>query len=78
MKTINHAVKNLPKGIAHQIKRAFEATGCLDIYGGNLQQYLMIIAQVLEIKNKQLAVLVSEITEKKFKEIIQIIKYKNY
>ena len=73
MKTINHAIKNLPKDIAHQIKRAFKATGCLDIYGGNLFQYLMIIAQVLETKNKQL-----EIAESKFKTIIQVLEYKNY
>lgn len=73
MRTINYAVKNLPKDIAHQIKRAFKATGCLDVYGGNLQQYLMVIAQMLEAKNKQL-----EITKNKFKTITQIIACRNF
>lgn len=73
METLNHAVKNLPKDIAYQIKRAFKATGALDMYDGNLYQYLVIIAQAIEIKNKQL-----DEAEKKFKKIIQTIEYKNY
>lgn len=50
-RTISHAVIGMKPGVKAEIKRAFHATGCMDLYGGRLEEYLTVIAQNLERKN---------------------------
>lgn len=53
-KTIEYAVASLPKGQAALIKRAWKATGCMDLYDGKLNEYIGVIAQTLESQNKKI------------------------
>lgn len=46
-KTIRHAVKDLPREHAELIIEMFSASRVMDLYDGNLTQYLQVIAQCL-------------------------------
>ena len=56
-RSIKDAVKGVPEPLGDLIVRAFNAAHCMDIYGGDLKQYLTVIAQQLESKSKQLEIL---------------------
>jgi len=75
-RNINHAVKGLPKGVADQIKRSFKAARCADIYGGELETYLGVIAQTLERKNETVRELKAR-TEAYTKELNKVINIFN-
>jgi hypothetical protein len=47
-KTLNYAVRNLTSKQRQLIRRAFAATGVLDVYDGDLTHYLAVIAQRIE------------------------------
>lgn len=53
-KTIEYAVASLPKEQAALIKRAWKATGALDLYDGRLNSYLQVIVQTLEQQNEKM------------------------
>ncbi len=54
-KTIRDAVRhNFPKEQAELIIRAFNATKAMELYDGNLTQYLEVIAQTLEQQYEKL------------------------
>jgi len=53
-RSIKHAVKKLDPKAAKQLIRAFEATHCMDLYGGELETYLAVIADRLEAANKKI------------------------
>ncbi len=54
-RSISHAVKKLPPEVAKEVKRAFKAVNCSDIYGGELAVYISVIAQTLEDQNETIA-----------------------
>jgi hypothetical protein len=53
-RTVKDAVAELPEALAKPIIQAFEATGVMDVYGGNLKLYLAAIAQTLEDQSKKI------------------------
>ncbi len=61
-KTIEYAVASLQKEQAALIKRAWKATGCMDLYDGKLNMYLGVIAQTLESQNKKVDIMKSAAT----------------
>ena len=61
-KTIEYAVASLQKEQATLIKRAWKATGCMDLYDGKLNMYLGVIAQTLESQNKKVDTMKSAAT----------------
>ncbi len=61
-KTIRDAVKNLQKEHAQLIIRAFNATGVIDLYNGDLSQYLLIIVQTLGKQREQINTMKSAAT----------------
>ena len=71
-RNINYAVQKLSSDVAKEIKRAFEATNCSDIYGGDLATYISVIAQVLERRNEEIAEL-KKYTEEYIKEISGVV-----
>ncbi len=52
-KTVKDAAKQLPEKAQEQFLRAWDAANCMDLHNGNLDQYLAVIAQMLEAKTKQ-------------------------
>jgi hypothetical protein len=50
-RNITHAANKLYPEAAKALKRAFAATNCMDIYGGELHTYLNVIADRLESAN---------------------------
>jgi len=52
-RTVNFAAKKLPEKARPAFLRAWKACGCMDLYDGNLDTYLRVIAQVLERRNEQ-------------------------
>jgi len=53
--TVKDAAKRLPKEVRKPFLRAWKAAGCMDIYGGNLDNYISVIGQVLERKQNEVA-----------------------
>jgi len=53
--TVKDAAKRLPKEVRKPFLRAWKAAGCLDLYDGNLDNYLSVIGQVLERKQNEVA-----------------------
>lgn len=72
-RSINHAVKKLSSEVAKEVKRAFKATNCSDIYGGELATYIAVIAQTLEEQNEAIAKLKKH-TKEYVKEINGVVR----
>ena len=53
--SVKDAAKRLPKDSQRPFLRAWKATNCLDLYDGNLDNYLSVIGQVLEKKQNEVA-----------------------
>ena len=53
-KTIEDAVKMLPPQYRKQIIRLWKVTRCMDLYDGELTQYLDVIAQRMEYLDERL------------------------
>lgn len=47
-------MKRLPSAVQRGIKKAFLATGCMDLYRGDAPTYLTVIAQVLRENTKRI------------------------
>ena len=47
-KTIEHAADRFSTELGALFKRAFEATGAMDLYDGRPASYMQVIAQTLE------------------------------
>jgi hypothetical protein len=63
-KVVKYAAKKLKNEEAgEQLIRAFKATRASDIYDGNLEMYLMVIAQTLEDRTFQLEELRKEVNK---------------
>lgn len=52
-RNVKFAAKKLPEEAREPFLRAFAATNCADLYGGELHTYLSVIAQVLEAKTER-------------------------
>ena len=61
-KTIRDAVKHLPKEHAELIIRAFNATSVMDLYDGDLSQYLQVIGQTIYKQRERIHVMESAAT----------------
>ena len=54
-KTIRDAVRHqFPKEQAELLIRAFNATGAMELYNGNLSQYLQVIVETLEQQRQKM------------------------
>jgi DNA-binding protein H-NS len=51
---LTKAANKLPENARKAFKEAFNATDCMDLYDGNLEQYLQVIRQVLEERKEKL------------------------
>ena len=56
-KTIMDAVRDLQPDVRIAVIRAWNATGCMDLYGGELAQYIHVISCQLELRNRRVAAL---------------------
>lgn len=54
-KTYKDAAKKLPEEARIPFIQAWEATNCMDLYEGRLEEYLMVIRQRLERQQAQIA-----------------------
>ena len=51
---LTKAAKKLPEDCREEFKNAFKATGCMDLYGGYLPHYFMVIRQTLDQRSELL------------------------
>jgi len=56
-KTIKDAVKMLPPQYRQSVLDLWALTNCMDLYDGQLSDYLKVIKDVFEYKNKECLVL---------------------
>jgi hypothetical protein len=52
-RNVKFAANKLPPEAREPFLRAFKATNCADLYGGELETYLSVIAQRLETANNK-------------------------
>jgi len=68
-RNVTHAAKKLSPEAGQQLIRAFKATHTMDIYGGELDKYLAVIACRLEDADKRIEEFKTKIA--KFKESVE-------
>lgn len=54
-KTIKDAVKFLPPQYRQTVEDMWAEAGCMDLYDGNLTQYLQVIFSILKRRREQIA-----------------------
>ncbi len=61
-KTIEHAASHFTVELGALFKRAFKATGAMDLYDGRPASYMQVIAQTLESQGKKIDTMKSAAT----------------
>lgn len=68
-KTVKNAVTMLPEKCRGPFLRAWKSANCMDLYSGELEAYLQIIAQVMEDRQERL-----DSIKKAFATLLQEVK----
>jgi hypothetical protein len=71
---LTKAAMKLPENCRKEFKEAFNATGCMDLYDGNLEQYFQVIKQVLEEREEKLKEVKGTVNQ--FIEAVSVLKKK--
>jgi len=71
---LTKAANKLPENSRKAFKEAFNATDCMDLYDGNLEQYFQVIRQVLEARKERLQEVKGTVNQ--FIEAVSVLKKK--